>query len=440
MPTTFSPSLWLRQPTTTAPPLDHDRSCDVAVVGAGYTGLSAALALAEAGVDVVVLEAEHAGFGASGRNAGHLTPTIGKDLPTLLMMYGRKAGAELVALADEAVTFTEDLIRDRGIACDHRPAGNVIAGIHPGHEKRLAKAVDAATKMGADIRMLDADELDARGLPSFVACGAIEGRGGVLDPGKYVLGLRDLAVRAGATLHEHTPVSEIVEHARGVIVTTPRATVSADRVVLATNAYTPALGLRTGGVVPMRDSQFVTEPLTDEQLARVGWRGGEGIYTVHESLENYRQTADGRIVGGSRYVTYEMGSRLGPDHAPKAFAAIEARFRDRFPELHDVALAGCWSGHVAMNLNFVPYIGPASERGHVVASLGYNGHGLALAGLLGAIAAGMVLGRAEAPHALAARRRIPVPPEPIRWASVALINGATQVADRLTDRKARPRR
>lgn len=190
----------------------------------------------------------------------------------------------------------------------------------------------------------------------------------------------------------------------------------------------------------MRDAQFITEPLTDEQLARIGWSGGEGIYTIHESLENYRQTVDRRIVGGSRYVSYRYGSRLDTDRAPRAFAGIEARFRDRFPEIGDVALAGCWSGHVAMNLNFLPFIGPTSDRGHVIASLGYNGHGLALAGLLGHTAAGMVLGRTEAPKALAARRRIPLPPEPFRWASVTAINAATGIADRLTDRKARPRR
>ena len=140
------PSLWLDPAPEPGAPLEGDVSCDCVVIGAGYTGLSAALARAEAGAVVVVLERDYAGFGASGRNAGHLTPTIGKDLPTLLRLYGRERGGALVRLAEEAVEHVEATIADRGIGCDYEPSGNVLAGIHPGHAPILEKAANACSR------------------------------------------------------------------------------------------------------------------------------------------------------------------------------------------------------------------------------------------------------------------------------------------------------
>lgn len=437
--TTYVPSVWLRQLPAANPCLAADLICDVVVIGAGYTGLSAAIALGQAGVDVVVIESQYAGFGASGRNAGHLTPTIGKDLPSVLKIYGRETGSQLARLADAAVEHTEAMISQHRIDCDYLAHGNIIAGIHPGHEERLRAATAAARELGAAVRMLERDELDARGIPNFVNCAALEERGGVLDPGKYVLGLRAAAIASGAKLFENTPALEVIEHRRGVLIDTPTASVSARTAIIATNAHTPQLGLRYGNVTPVNDCMFVTEPLTPEQRERIGWGGAEGIYTAHESLENYRLTADGRITGGSRHIRYRWGGGFLADHQPRAFAKIEGHFRDRFPELDDVAIAGSWSGHVAMNLNFLPFIGKVGKHQNLVASLGYCGHGVALAGFLGTVAADMATAGAEAPSVLAKRRRLPMPPDPLRWIGVHAITAALGAVDRRTDRLATPR-
>jgi gamma-glutamylputrescine oxidase len=438
--TTLSPSLWLRDNPEAGPALSGDIRCDVAVIGAGYTGLSAAIALAEAGANVVVLESDYAGFGASGRSAGHLTPTIGKDLPSVLKVYGAKRGRALVRLAEEAVEFTESVLTDRGIECDFVPHGNVIAGVHPGQDKKLRHAVDAARELGAAVRMLDRQEIDGRRLPSFISCAAIEESGGILDPGKYVRGLRDVAISSGATLYEQTPVVEVVEHQRGVLMNTPDGSISAPVAVLATNAYTPTLGLPYGRVVPMRDSQFVTAPLSREQRERIGWPEAEGIYTAHQSLENYRLTVEGRIVGGSRYVGYRIGSRIAPDEDRHAFTKIDSLFRKRFDQLDDLPVEAFWSGHVAMNLSFVPFIGRVGKHQNIVAALGYCGHGIALAGYLGNIAANMALGTGSAPDVLNDIRRLPLPPEPFRWLAARGITAALEILDQRTDRRATARR
>ena len=130
---------------------------DVVVVGAGYTGLWTALALRERAADVVVVERDYAGFGASGRNAGHLTPTIGKDVPTLLRLYGRRRGGALVRLAERAIEHVEAALAERGIDCDYVAAGNVLAGVHPGQAAALERAARVAREAGAAVRMLSED-------------------------------------------------------------------------------------------------------------------------------------------------------------------------------------------------------------------------------------------------------------------------------------------
>ena len=154
-----APSLWLDPAPDPGPPLEGAVEADVVVIGAGYTGLWTALALRERGADVVVLERDYAGFGASGRNAGHLTPTIGKDLPTLLRLYGRERGGALVRFAEAAVEHVESAISERGIDCDYVPAGNVLAGVHPGQRPAAGegrRGRPAARRRDADARPLGA--------------------------------------------------------------------------------------------------------------------------------------------------------------------------------------------------------------------------------------------------------------------------------------------
>jgi gamma-glutamylputrescine oxidase len=436
--TARAPSLWLDPPPDPGPPLEGDVEADVVVIGAGYTGLWTALALRDRGADVVVLERDYAGFGASGRNAGHLTPTIGKDLPTLLRFYGRERAGALVRFAETAVGHVESAISDRGLDCDYVPAGNVLAGVHPGQRRVLEKAAAAAGQVGAAMRMLDPSELAERGLPRCVACGYLEERGGVLQPGRYVRALRERAVEAGARLWESSPVDAIADGPR-VRVETPRGSASAPICVLATNAYTPRLGRLRSAVAPLHVSLFATAPLTPEQRERVGWVGGEGIYTAHEVLESYRLTADGRIVGGSRHVRLPYGGRALPDHDPTTFAALDAMFRARFPELPDVAVERCWSGPIALTADFLPAIGRGGRSDNVLFGIGYNGHGIAQASYVGTLLAKMAGGEDPGHPELLRRRRLPMPPEPLRWLGVRGILAALGLLDRRTDRRARPR-
>ena len=429
-------SPWVDPPTDLQPALDADLRTDVAVIGGGYTGLSTALSLKRAGIDVVVVERDFAGAGASGRNAGHLTPTIGKDLPTLLRMFGRARAEALVRFADDAVTYTASTIDELAIDCDYIGSGNVLAGVHPKHEPRLRKAARTAADLGGHVRFLSSEQMRERGLPPAFLCGVLEERGGTLHPGRYVTGLRRRAIDAGVRLFEGSAV-ESLEDGAPVRVRCRGGTVTADRAVLATNAYTPALGWKRRTVAPIRVALFETEPLSTSQLGAVGWHGREGIYTAHEILESYRLTLRGTIVGGSKVVRYAWGSRLPEGYDPDAFAIIERGFRERFPQLAAASIATFWGGWIALTLDFLPMIGAAGAGGNVLYGFGYCGHGVAQATLMGAMLAERAQGRTHPAEAALARKERAWPPEPLRWLAAKILNGALSMLDARTDRQIR---
>jgi len=425
-------------PADLQPSLDADLRTDVVVIGGGYTGLSAALSLKAAGVDVVVLEQDFAGAGASGRNAGHLTPTIGKDLPTLLRMFGRARAEALVRFADDAVAFTEETIGRLAIDCDYLGSGNVLAGVHPKHEPRLRKAAQTAAELGGHVRFLSSEQMRERGLPPAFLCGVLEQRGGTLHPGRYVMGLRRRALDAGVRLFEGSGVTAL-EDGSPVRAHCSGGTVTADRTVLATNAYTPALGWKRRTLAPLRVSLFETEPLSPSQLGALGWHGREGIYTAHEILESYRLTLRGTVVGGSKVVRYAWNSRLPEGYDPGAFGIVERGFRERFPELEAASIETVWGGWIALTLDFLPLIGAAGARANVLYGFGYAGHGVAQATLMGAMLAARAQGRVHPAEAALARKERAWPPEPFRWLGAKLLSGTLSMLDRRTDRQIRAR-
>lgn len=407
---------------------------DVAVIGAGLTGLSSALALRRAGLEVALLESRFAGFGASGRNAGHLTPTIGKDLTTLQRVYGQERVRELVALAEHAVGHVERQIEQLGIDCDYEPVGNVVAAVHPRQYRRLDREAEAARRCGVTVELIEPDAMERRGLPRRFLRGLLEPHGGILDPGKYVRGLRQAALKAGAELYEGSPVTRIEEGAT-LRLHTASGTVRASHAVIASNAFTPALGrLRSAGL-RLQVQLFRSERLSAEQLAALGWEGREGLYTAHELLESYRLTRDQRIVGGAKRVRYGFGGRVLPDVEASIAALLERSFRQRFPELAQLRIERHWGGPIFMSLDFLPVVGRGGRHGNLLHSIGYAGHGLAQASYAGEMIADLLLERDGLGAVLWRRRRLPTPPEPLRWLVFHALHGLFAALDRRVDRE-----
>ena len=432
-------SAYLQTEPEAQPALAGDLRTDVAIVGGGLTGLSTALALRQRGAEVVVLERDLCGFGASGRNAGHLTPTIGKDLPTLLLLYGEERTAALVRFADHCVRRTEALIAELGVDCDYQPTGNILAVVHPKQERRLRRAAAVAERVGAEVRFLEAPDMLARGLPPTFLCGALERAGGTLDPGKLVLGFRRAALAAGVRIHEHTRVTGVATGPTPSV-ETARGTVHAAHVVIASNAWTREIGRPGERVVPLYVTLFETAPLDDAQLRALGgWPQREGIYTAHEVLESYRLTARRTIIGGAKTPRYFWGAcpgaHGGPD--PGVQRALVQAFRDRFPPLAGLPIAHFWGGWIAMTLNFLPSIGPLGCDGTLWHALGYNGHGVAQATAVGEVLADAIAGR-DNPWLRVFRKPAPVlPPEPVLGVLVRGLLGLFGGLDRWIDRQIR---
>lgn len=431
MAETLDISGWIPEAPTSQPALEGDLTVDVAVVGAGYTGLSTAIELRKAGLSVAVLEREFAGFGASGRNAGHVAPTIGKDLSSLITFYGREKAQRLLHLVETAIEYTEETIRTHDIDCAYRATGNIMAAVHPSQAPRLEKSAKIAQELGAHMEFLTEADMRARGLPPAFLCGTFESMGGTLNPGKYVLGLRKVAIDAGAQLFERTPVTRIDDGAPAVL-HTPHGQVRAERVVIATNAYTPNLGWLGSVQVPLSVSLAVTAPVTPAQRELIGWDGYEGVYTVHEILENFRMTEDDRILVGTKTVRFGWNGTLPPLHDAENYACLERTFRDRFPGLEDLPIEQYWTGYIGFTPDFLPAFGRTGAHKNILYGIGYAGHGVPMGSYAGTILAGMIQERETPADVLIDRFRPPWPPEPFRWLiGKALLTGLTYLDNRV---------
>ena len=418
------------------PALVADLRADVAIVGGGYTGLSTALALHEAGVEAVILERDFCGYGASGRNAGHLTPTICKDLPTAYLLFGQDVASQLARFADHCVEHAEALMRRHGIDCDYHPGGNIMAVVHPSQESRLRKATARARALGAKLRFIEPGEMRERGLPRAFLSGALEEAGGTLHPGKLVLGLRRAALERGIRIFEGTSV-ERIEHGSPARIVTAGGTVTAGKVLLASNAYSGEIARPGHRIVPVYISMFESAPLSTEQRAAIGgWHGREGIYTAHESMESYRLTARGSIIGGSKDVQYfyDCAPHNHGGDADARKASVIGAFRARFPALADLPIEHAWAGWCGMTLNFLPIVGRSPEHPDYYYGIGYNGHGIAQATAMGPLLADLMLGRRNPWHEVICRKPAWLPPKPLRYLVVksllSIVNGVDRHIDR----------
>ncbi len=396
-----------RDPAPERPPLRGEVRADVAVVGGGYTGLSAALHLAEAGRRVVVLEAHRAGFGASGRNGGQLGSGQRLDVAALEAAYGRAPAQRLWAMAEEAKALTRSLAARAGV-----PVHDGIA--HAARSPAEVRAAHAhAEKLARDYGYDRVEPLDRAGLRALVpsdrfAGGDIDHGAGHLHPLNLALGLARLAEAAGAIIHEDTLVTRL-EHGAATgqsVVETEAGRVVCDQVILAANGYLGGLDRRMAArVMPINNYIIATEPL-GARAAQVLTRN----IAVHDTqfVVNYwRLSEDGRLLfGGGETLGYRF---------PRDIASVVRRpMLAIYPGLRDVAITHAWGGTLAITRNRMPcFMRPAPN---CLAAGGYSGHGVAMAVLAGRLMAEAAAGQAEGFDTMAA---LPMPAFPggaaLRW-------------------------
>lgn len=367
------------------PALDGSRSADVCIVGGGYTGLSAALHLAQKGLDVALVEANRAGWGASGRNGGQVGSGQRIDQQVLEQRHGLSHAKLLWDLAEDAKTLVKDLIADHGIACDFSPGV-----LHADHRKSLVdESRDHVEHLrlvyGYDkIRFVGAAEIsDLVGSPRYHG-GTLDMGGGHLHPLNYALGLAQAASRAGAGLYERTRVSSIDRSAPDrITVNTANGSIQARHLILACNGYLGRLDPKISAhVMPINNYIIATEPL-GEDLARSVLRDNIAVADSKFVINYFRLSPDKRLLfgGGESY-----GYRFPQDI--KSF--VRKPMTDIFPQLKGAAIDFGWGGTLAITPHRMPYF--ARIAPNVLTAGGYSGHGIAMATLGGQVLAEAIAG------------------------------------------------
>jgi gamma-glutamylputrescine oxidase len=411
-------SSWLAglAPYRPSPPLRGAVTAEVAVVGGGFTGVSTAWHLSRRFPDrrVVLLEARALANGASGRNGGQaLTGINGVPVDT------PELARRVYETTRDGIDLIESLVGRYRLDAGFSRRGCLEVHTDPGGAAAAAARVERLGALGVPVRWLPGADTGVRG-----AHGAVLDPAGARVNGAALLrGLRPVLDAQGVAVYEQTPVQRIGEGST-IRLTTPRGEVRARTVVLATNAYTPALGYFRAGILPLHSHVVATAPLPDAVWQRLGWGAHDGFSDDLERIAYGCRTADGRLVfggGDNAAYAYRFGGHpvfpRSPERNARAFAAIERRLLAYFPALAGTPIEYRWTGTIAITFDRVCSMGVTGRHRNVYYALGYSGHGVALAMLAGRVLADLYAGDHERWRDLPFyRKRLPrLPPEPLRW-------------------------
>jgi glycine/D-amino acid oxidase-like deaminating enzyme len=361
---------------------------DVAVIGGGLTGLSAAYHLLgrRPGARVLVLEARRVGAGASGRTTGLLGPGVGQSLGALVRRHGPARARALYVATLGAVEDVRGLVTSERIDCELSMTGHLVIARSPVQRRHLAEQAILMRELELPYQALDDDALDRS-----IHLRRVSGQGtrtpaalrlpvaGTLHPGRLLAGLADGVIARGGAIFEDTRVSALDTGRPVRIEIDGGGEVCADEVVLATAAYTPDLGLLRGRILPVHVQAVVTEPLEPRSRAALGWSGREGIIEARRIFNYFRLTTDERIVFGGGRPRYLWGGRT--DDGPRAGIArdlLGGELRATFGPEIPLRVSRSWTGVIGYVLDTLPAIGRVRGRPSLVQAVGWCGHGLAL--------------------------------------------------------------
>ena len=425
-------------------PLPGPLEADVAIVGAGYTGLWTAYYLkrAQPSLEIAVLEREHAGFGASGRNGGWVSGFFSGPP----RVYERRAGrASYVALQRAMFDTVEEiaavLARER-IDADLVKSGLVTAALDGAQAQRLREELADSRAHGLDdddLRALSPDELRARLRVADARSANFSPHVARVHPAKLLTGLAESVERLGVRIYESTTVTEIRPHEA----ITPAGSVRARRVVRATEGYTASLAGLERALVPMNSSMIVTEPLAPDVWDEIGWQGCELLSDGAHVYVYLQRTADGRIAIGGRGVPYRFASRTDGrgETAAATVASLRAKLHAMFPATVGVELDHAWSGVLGVPRDWCVSVNADPSSGLAWAG-GYVGEGVAAANLAGRTLRDLLLDQPSPLTTLPWVGRQPKrwEPEPLRWGAIHAVYSLYRRADRVEQRTQRPSR
>jgi glycine/D-amino acid oxidase-like deaminating enzyme len=425
-------------PATVAPSLNTDIHCDLAIVGAGFLGLWTALLARERwpDADIVVLEAGLCGREASGRNGGFCAPSISHGVANALKRWPDEA-AQLIRIGRENLAaFAEDLQRfelevefERGGKLNVASTPWQVEGLRAMQRNYQHFAIECEFLQGAALRQ----RLDS---PAYVA-GVFEPNYALLNPAKMVAELRRACLQRQVQLFERSPVTALRKDGDSQRLHTAHGTVRANKVVLATNIAEPLLGKLKSAVVPIYDYALVTQPLSDTQLAAIGWRDRYGIADSGNQFHYLRKTADNRILWGGFDAIYHFGSRRDEalTQRPDSFTRLAQQFQATFPALGDVSFSHAWGGVIDTSARTTLFCGTAAN-GQAAYAQGFTGQGVSATRFAALTVLDLLEGKRNERTRLAMTSSKPFafPPEPLRYVGISLAQRSLAREDRTGQR------
>ncbi|KPA20316.1 Gamma-glutamylputrescine oxidoreductase [Shimia sp. SK013] len=377
--------------------LEGTVTAEVAIIGAGFTGLNAALRLAQNGVSVAVVDANQVGWGASGRNGGFCC--LGGAMlsePKMRKTFGQDATREFLMGERAAVDFVDDLVTEAGWEVDRHSHGETLLAHKPGAMASIiAEAAKVDSHFGTSSTVIDKDSLRQHGLGGEFHGAVTLPVGFALNPRKYVAALADDAAAAGAEIYGDSPVTDVVHENGYWSLTTPQGHVRAKKLIVATNGYSSETvpPWMAGRYLPAQSSIIVTRKLTADELAAQGWTSAQMAYDSRDLLHYFRLMPDGRFLFGMRGgITTTQGVHERIRHK------IRAHFDRLFPEWRHVETPWFHTGFVCLSRDLTPFAGAVPEHGGLYAAFAYHGNGVAMGSYAGALLAEEILGRKTLLH------------------------------------------
>ncbi|WP_093798772.1 FAD-binding oxidoreductase [Streptomyces sp. Wb2n-11] len=422
-------SFWLDDPEKPAPrpALTGDERCDLLVVGGGYSGLWTALLAKERdpGRDVVLIEGHEVGWAASGRNGGFCAASLTHGLSNGISRWPGEL-AKLEELGERNLDAIEAAVAEYGIDCDFERTGEIDVATEPHQLEELRETYEEARRLGFTdhLELLDQDAVRAEvDSPTFIG-GLLDRRGvALLNPAGLAWGLKQACLGLGVRIYEHTRGLDLASTGAGMAVRTPYGRVFARRVALGTNVF-PSLVKRVRPyTVPVYDYALMTEPLTDGQLASIGWKNRQGLGDSANQFHYFRLSADNRVLWGGYDAVYPFGGKLSAemDHRPQTYLKLAEHFFRCFPQLEGVNFSHAWGGAIDTCSRFSAFFGTA-YAGRVAYAAGYTGLGVGATRFGADVMLDLLAGgRTERTELEMVRSKpLPFPPEPFAWAGIGI--------------------
>ncbi|WP_421580767.1 NAD(P)/FAD-dependent oxidoreductase [Shinella sp. M31] len=426
---------WLDRPDRpeVLSPLTAARNADLLVVGGGFTGLWAAIQARQAKPDgtVILIEKASVASGASGRPGGVVSTSVMHGLSNAARIFPKDIAA-LEVLGKENMHGFMQTIADNGIDCHAEWGGELNVAIDDSQIDSLRDEHALHLKYGHNAVFLDQSALaDHIRSPRYKAGVWTKDVAGTVHPALLAWGLKRLALELGVEIYESTPLETIEETGGKMGVTTPHGSVTAGRVLLATNAFMAGHKHIKRRIVPIRDRVLATEPLSEAQIAAIGWGNRQGIYDMRTQMNYMRLTKDNRIIFGGR-LAYAFNGDTSPavDRARDTYAPLARAFFDTFPQLEGLRFTHAWSGAIDLSTRMAVHFQRYFD-GKVVYAGGYSGFGVSASRFGARVALDILAGSTLPESRLEFATQLPsiVPPEPFRWLGAQITMNALDTAD-----------